>query len=193
MEFVWNGPRKFLLSCVELTQKDWRRTSFKFCALTSGGFVQQRPCRVHITNFQIHFFTINPERASRYVSDIKLLLSRGQTGIFFSRNILKNMLQEKFKCGSYKRRNICSEICLRYAWIFALRYALIFLISTSHIHVSKCRFLAYRFLIIEWGGCCGTWGHLGSGPRCGFWPLGYYKATLGWTLYRMASKGQEEP
>ena len=28
--------------------------------------------------------------------------------------------------------------------------------------------LTNRFLIIEWGGCCGTWGHLGSGPRCGF-------------------------
>ena len=28
---------------------------------------------------------------------------------------------------------------------------------------------ANPYLIIEWGGgCCRTWGHLGSGPRCGF-------------------------
>ena len=28
-------------------------------------------------------------------------------------------------------------------------------------------------LIIGWSGGFRTWGYLGSGPRCGFWPLGY--------------------
>ena len=42
-------------------------------------------------------------------------------------------------------------------------------------------FMVHPWLIIEMWGGCSTWGHLGLGPRCGFWLLGYWKLTLSWT------------